>query len=152
MITGFRIWATVKACRCRRGIRSPSSAYAEGVQVYRWNGTELVSSWRREAVLFADAGGSGKVGIHYAGPTWESVSGSKVVGRVLERCTPDADAIPWLLLEAVSSEGPGIFNGVTFIQRVNTSAGNAPADPGSTIGEEARVDYTAEYLFYRAIR
>src|SRR5262245_9762253 len=41
--------------------------YAEGVQIYRWNG----SSWifvAPEAVLFADAGENGVVGVHYAGP------------------------------------------------------------------------------------
>ena len=84
--------------------------YAEGVQIYRWNGTSWIFV-APEAELFADAGANGAVGIHYAGPTWESNSGSKVVGTVLERCTPDPDAIPWLLLEAVSTEGPGIFAG-----------------------------------------
>ena len=125
--------------------------YAEGVQIYRWNGTSWVFV-APEAVLFADAGGNGAVGIHYAGPTWESNSGSKVVGTVLERCTPDPDAIPWLLLKAVSNEGPGIFHRVTFIQRVNTVGGNAPADPGDFPGEVVRVPYTAEYFFYRAHR
>jgi hypothetical protein len=123
-------------------------AFAVGVQIYRWDGT----SWNfvaPEAVLFADAGDHGEVGIHYAGPTWESVSGSKVVGMVLERCTPDPDAIPWLLLGAVSNEGPGIFARVTFIQRVNTVGGKAPTEPGDFQGEEASVPYTAEYFFYR---
>lgn len=122
--------------------------YATGVQIYRWNG----SSWAfvaPEAVLSADAGGRSKVGTHYAGPTWESVSGSKVVGAVSERCTASATAIPWLSLSAVSSSGPGIFQRVTFIQRVNTVGGLAPATSGSTTGEEARVPYTAEYFFYR---
>src|SRR5262245_31330189 len=131
------------------GNRVAFHAYAEGVQIYRWNGT----SWAfvaPEAVLFAGAGDDGPVGIHSAGPTWESASGSKVVGTVLERCTPDPDAIPWLKLGAVSSEGPGIFRGVTFIQRVNTAGGLAPADPGDFPGEEARVPYAAEYYFYRA--
>src|SRR5688500_9562568 len=80
-------------------------AYAEGVQIYRWNGT----SWAfvgPEAVLFTE--GLGVVGIHYGGPTWESNSGSKVVGTVLERC-PKPDAIPWLKLAAASNEAPGIF-------------------------------------------
>ena len=122
--------------------------YAEGVQIYRWDGTNWIFD-APEAVLFAD-GDDGAVGIHYAGPTWESVSGSKVVGTVLERCTPDPGAIAWLLLEAVSSEGPGIFRRVTFIQRVNTVGGNAPTDPGDFTGEEVRVPYTAEYFFYRA--
>jgi len=103
-----------------------------------------------EAVLFADPEDDDPVAIHYAGPTWESDSGSKVVGAVLERCTPDPDAIPWLKLEAVSSEGPGIFDGVTFIQRLYTVGGKAPADPGDFPGEEVRVPYTADYYFYRA--
>jgi hypothetical protein len=122
--------------------------YAEGVQIYRWNGTSWIFV-APEAVLFASAGDNGAVGIHYAGPTWESVSGSKVVGMVLERCTPDPDAIPWLLLGAVVNEGPGILERVTFIQRVNTVGGNAPVDPGNFPGEVARVLYTAEYFFYR---
>jgi Protein of unknown function (DUF3455) len=123
--------------------------HAEGVQVYRWNGT----SWAfvsPVAVLFADAGFDSAVGFHFAGPTWESVTGSKVVGTALERCTPDPKAIPWLLLGAVSSEGPGVFDRVTYIQRLNTVGGNAPTVPGASSGEVARVAYTAEYYFYRA--
>src|SRR5262245_44898058 len=63
------------------------SAYAEGVQIYRWNG----QGWdfvRPEAVLYAGPDDDEVVGIHYAGPTWESGSGSYVVGEVQERCTP----------------------------------------------------------------
>ena len=123
--------------------------YADGVQIYRWNGTSWIFV-APEAVLFADAGGNGVVGIHYAGPTWESVSGSKVAGMVLERCPADPDAIPWLLLGTVFKEGPGIFHRVTFIQRVHTVGGNAPTDPGDFPGEVERVPYTAEYFFYRA--
>jgi hypothetical protein len=129
--------------------------YAEGVQIYRWNGT----SWAfvgPEAVLYADdpaeADGDGVVGIHYAGPTWESNSGSVVVAAVEKRATPDPDAIPWLRLKATSNDGPGIFDRVTYIQRVNTTGGIAPAAPGDFLGEEARVPYTAEYYFYRAQR
>jgi hypothetical protein len=89
------------------------------------------------------------VGTHYAGPTWESVSGSKVVGTVAQRCTPIATAIPWLSLTATSSEGPGIFRRVEFIQRLHTVGGLAPSAPAASAGEEARVPYTAEYFFYR---
>jgi len=122
--------------------------YAEGVQIFRWSGTSWVFV-APEALLFADAEGHGVVGTHYAGPTWQSLSGSKVVGAVIERCTPDPAAIPWLLLRAVASDGPGIFRRVTFIQRVNTLGGLAPSDPGDFVGEEARVPYTAAYFFYR---
>jgi hypothetical protein len=119
--------------------------YAEGAQIYRWTGTNW-SFVAPDAVLYS---GNGGVGIHYGGPTWESNSGSKVVATVAERCTPDPDAIPWLLLEAVSSEGPGIFHRVTYIQRLYTEGGLAPADPGDFVGEEVQVPYTATYVFYR---
>jgi hypothetical protein len=123
--------------------------YAVGVQIYRWNGTSWVFV-APSAALSADAEGKSTVGIHYAGPTWESVSGGKVVGTTLESCTPDSNAIPWLLLGAVSTEGPGVFQRVAFIQRVNTVGGNPPSAPGSFVGDEARVPYTAEYFFYRS--
>jgi len=122
--------------------------FASGVQIYKWTGT----SWSfvaPQATLFADEGNHGEIGVHYAGPTLESTSGSTVVGAVSKRCVADAASIPWLLLQAVSTNGPGIFAHVTFIQRLNTVGGNAPASPGMIVGETANVPYTAEYYFYR---
>jgi hypothetical protein len=107
--------------------------YASGVQVYRWNGTAWVFV-EPVANLFAARNFHGQVGTHYAGPTWESNSGSKVVVKRVDGCTPNASAIAWLKLEAVSSEGPGIFDGVTHIQRVNTKGGLAPTAPGASTG------------------
>lgn len=121
--------------------------YAIGVQVYRWNGV----SWafvEPVATLYADANYHSKVGTHYAGPTWETNSGSKVVAMRIGDCSPDPTAIPWLLLQATSNEGPGAFNWVTHIQRVNTKGGVAPTAPGSSIGVLAQVPYTTEYYFY----
>jgi hypothetical protein len=123
--------------------------YAEGIQIYRWNGTSWIFV-APEANLYANSKNKGLVGAHYGGPTWESNSGSKVVATVLERCTPNTNAIPWLLLEAVSSEGPGTFDDVTFIQRVYTVGGLAPTVPGDFPGQEVQVPYTAQYYFYRA--
>ena len=65
-------------------------------------------------------------------------------------CKPDPTAIPWLKLKSVENSGSGRFRDVTFIQRVNTTGGLKPTVPGSFVGEEARVSYTAEYFFYRA--
>jgi len=124
-------------------------AYAVGVQIYRWNGTAWVFV-APAAVLYANEDHDGEVGTHYAGPTWESNSGSKVVGARVNGCTPDPSSIPWLLLKAVASDGPGIFDRVTYIQRVNTVGGIAPTAPGGFVGEIAQVPYTAEYVFYRA--
>src|SRR4030095_6311804 len=123
--------------------------YAQGVQIYRWDGTSWVFV-APAATLFADANYHGEVGIHYAGPTWETHSGGKVIASRLEGCTPDPTAIPWLLLQTVSTEGPGIFDRVTYIQRVNTTGGLPPPAPGPFIGAEVAVPYAAESCFYRA--
>ncbi len=125
-------------------------AYDTGVQIYRWSG----SSWvfvAPEAVLFADADGTRRIGTHSAGPTWASDSGGTVVGTTIRRCTPDSTAVPWLSLGAKSGESAGVFHGVTFIQRMQTVGGVAPVTPGSETGAEARVPYRAEYFFYRTI-
>ena len=121
--------------------------FAEGVQIYQWDGT----TWAfrgPSAKLYADAAGTGTVGVHYGGPTWESNSGSLVVGRLNTPCEVGPANIPWLRLDGVRSEGPGIFRGVTSIQRVNTIGGRAPGAAGS-MGEVRNVPYTAEYFFYR---
>jgi hypothetical protein len=68
---------------------------------------------------------------------------------VMERCTPDPNSIPWLLLGAASNAGTGVFDRVTYVQRVNTVGGNAPTAPGASAGEVVRVPYTAEYIFYK---
>jgi hypothetical protein len=122
-------------------------AFGIGVQIYHWNGT----SWGAatpSATLFADPAGEGAVASHFAGPTWQSNSGGKVVGTVDQRCTPDAASIAWLSLKA-APDGPGVFEKVALVQRLNTVGGNAPSRAGS-VGEEARVPYTADYLFYKA--
>ena len=124
--------------------------YAKGVQIYRWDG----DSWELygpSALLSSDAAGKSVVGTHYEGPTWETNSGSKVVGKVLDRCIADPNAAAWLLLTAMPDEGkgPGVFHGVTRIQRVNVVGGVAPSAPGDFVGDEERVPYTTEYFFYR---
>ena len=90
------------------------------------------------------------VGIHFGGPTWQGNDGSKVVGARLASATEDPSAIPWLLLQASSNAGDGVFSDTTCIQRVNTVGGLAPVAPGSVAGEEILVPYIADYYFYRA--
>lgn len=123
--------------------------YARGVQIYRWDG----NTWAfvaPVATLFSDAEFTDQVGIHYAGPRWESNSGSIVRAANAIRCDLDpANDIPWLRLQAVETKGPGIFSSVTYIHRVNTHAGLAPTAPGSSVGASIEIPYTAEYFFYR---
>ena len=130
------------------GNRLSSRVYALGVQIYRWSGT----NWAfiaPEATLYSDPCYEDPVGTHYAGPTWEANDGSWVKATRVDGCTPYRGAIPWLLLKMSSNSGNGVFGRVTFIQRVNTIGGAAPAEAGAFIGDEARVPYTTEYYFYR---
>ena len=129
---------------------------ASGVQIYECKAAKEDAAryeWTLrapEANLLAPKGRV--IGKHYAGPTWESEDGSKVVGTVVAReGGPDATAIPWLLLRAASTTGPGIFADVKSIQRVHTVGGKAPADgcTATDAGKVLRVAYSADYRFYR---
>jgi hypothetical protein len=106
-----------------------------------------------EAELYDEWGK--RVGKHYAGPTWESYDGSKVVGEAKARSDgPDANAIPWLLLTAKSRSGEGVLGTTASIQRLRTVGGKAPSQGCSAAlaGNEVRVPYTARYYFYEAKR
>jgi len=128
---------------------------ARGVQIYECRAQPNAASgalWvfvAPEAELL-DARGA-VTGKHYAGPHWESLDGSKIIGAVKARAdAPQSDAIPWLLLSAKSVGGPGRFANVTSVQRIHTVGGLAPSKPcnGSTLGAIERVPYSADYLLY----
>jgi hypothetical protein len=127
---------------------------ATGVQIYacRANKNDPTKfEWAfqaPEADLF-DATGK-LVGRHYGGPTWEGADGSKVVGEVKAKdASFSTGSIPWLLLSAKDYSGVGLFSGVKSIQRLNTTGGAAPATASAAqAGQEARVPYTATYVFY----
>jgi hypothetical protein len=89
-------------------------------------------------------------GHHYAGPTWEGTDGSTVVAARLTSHVADASAIPWLLLAATANSDTGKMSDVSYIQRIDTVGGLAPAAgcDADHIGEVADVDYTATYRFY----
>ena len=123
---------------------------AKGVQIYVCRVKGALNEWDFKApeAELSDAQGR-PFARHYAGPTWEAADGSKIVGKVLaSEPAPKAGAIPWLLL---STEPPasGILAGVRFVQRVNTSGGVGPTGACPTAGTEQRVDYTADYIFYK---
>jgi hypothetical protein len=92
-------------------------------------------------------------------PTWQSSSDlSAVWGGKIGSINGGTDAschnngaIPCLLLNAVAT-GPGrggsnVLTKTTFIQRLNTNGGAAPA-ASCQVGDQALVPYTADYLFY----
>jgi hypothetical protein len=102
-----------------------------------------------QAELFNDHGEV--VGSHFAGPTWQAEDGSSVKGAVVARAdAPSKNAIPWLLLEATSHDGDGVFSTISHIQRLDTKGGVAPTKgcDATHAGEEVRVPYKATYAFY----
>ena len=126
---------------------------AAGLQIYLCSVDDKDATrlqWRLkepQADLFDQAGN--KLGKHYAGPTWEAVDGSKVTGEVLARTdSPNPSSIPWLLLNAKSTSGNGIFTPIRYIQRLSTAGGSVPQSACQTVGQELRVPYTAQYWFY----
>jgi hypothetical protein len=127
----------------RRALR----AQAAGDQVYVCDGSSWMLS-RPDAKLFTDSGK--QIGSHFAGPTWESSDGSRVMAQPVAAATPNPDSIPWLLLKATNHQGEGVMKRVTSIQRLSTKGGRAPATgcDAQHKGQEARSHYTALYLFY----
>jgi hypothetical protein len=97
---------------------------------------------------------SGKVVGRYFGPpaTWENSDGSKVTATQVAVAPAMAGSIPLQLVKANPAMGNGAMNGTTFIQRVATQGGVAPAMPcgAANVGTKQIVKYQADYIFYRA--
>ena len=129
-------------------------ALATGVQTYVCSlKADASAGWMFKAPEASLTAPSGQpLGRHYAGPTWESYDGSKVVGEVRATLpSPTPSAIPWLLLAAKSNAGAGTFGAARSIQRLVTVGGIAPKEPctAANVDVVARVPYTATYYFYR---
>jgi|SRR5579872_691353 len=126
--------------------------HAKGDQIYTCKGDATQFSWTLkapDAQLFDKDGKP--FGKHSAGPSWEAKDGSRVTGKATASVpSPEADSIPWLLVDIVSHEGNGVLSRAKSIQRLNTKGGKAPATgcDASHSGQELRVPYSADYLFY----
>ena len=97
---------------------------------------------------------SGKQVGKYFGPpaTWESMDGSKLTGTQVAVAPSAAGNIPYQLVKANPVMGSGAMTGVTYIQRVKTMGGVAPAMAcaASNMGSKQIVTYQADYIFYKA--
>ncbi|MDR3384191.1 DUF3455 domain-containing protein [Cupriavidus basilensis] len=94
---------------------------------------------------------SGKiVGKYYGGPTWEAADGSKVGGKQVAVAPNGSGNIPLQLVKADPAMGAGAMNGVTYIQRLKTEGGVAPAAACNVAsrGSKQQVPYRADYVFY----
>ena len=98
---------------------------------------------------------SGKqVGKYYGPPaTWESMDGSKLTGAQVAVAPSSAGNIPLQLVKGNPAMGMGAMSGVTYIQRVATMGGVAPATvcDASKAGSKQIMKYQADYIFYKAV-
>ena len=131
------------------------SRHAKGVQIYECrNGAWALHAPR--ALLF-DPESHQAVGSHYGGidrgltpgPWWESADDGSHIrgGEALSAPSPNANSIPLLRLKVLEWRGTGIFTPVSYIQRLNTEGGVAPAG-GCQPSAQRSVPYTADYYFY----
>ena len=142
--------AQVPAAIAAPGETIVATWHAEGAQVYECKaGPDGKLAWAfREpiATLLLD----GKtIGRHYAGPNWEHMDGSAVVGKVAANA-PGATPkdIPLLKLDVVSSRGSGALSGVTTVQRINTAGGKLEGECDK-VGTYRNAPYSADYVFLR---
>lgn len=95
-----------------------------------------------------------QVGRYYGPPaTWESNDGSKLTGAQLAVAPAAAGSIPLQLVKANPATGMGAMQGVTYIQRVATQGGVAPAMAcdAASLGSKQVVKYQADYILWKAV-
>jgi Protein of unknown function (DUF3455) len=129
-------------------------AQASGSQVYVCQaGADSKLTWVLKApeAELRDPQGA-VIGRHFAGPTWKDNDGSEVTGKAVARVdSPDADSIPWLLVNVTGHSGTGVLSRVTTIQRIHTKGGQPPSSADCNAakqGAEMKSSYTADYDFY----
>jgi len=102
--------------------------------------------------------------VPFGSATWQSsFDSSKVWAQKFtsipagsDTSCPNAGAIDCLLLQSIGTEkgptGGKIMTKTTFVQRLNTKGGSAPAAGclvSGDVGHQALVPYSADYLFFR---
>jgi hypothetical protein len=131
--------------------------HAIGVQKYtcQADGTWLFTD--PEATLYKTTGVPKPIGTHFLNfatgrPVWQLKDGSSVEAARTATAFGGAGNIPWLLLQAVvptaGSDGDRLTS-TTWVQRLNTSGGVAPAGTCAP-GDRIAVPYTADYFFWSA--
>ena len=149
--------ATVDFPAHQNGHTRIMTLYAVGVQKYKAQpkaGTMPVTyEWAfvaPQADLFDVA--NRKVGTHGAGPFWQLSTADSIFAQAFipARSAPSDTPvnIDWLLLMTKQGKSPtGVFADVSYIQRIATKGGKAPAALPFGASEVAEVPYTAVYRF-----
>lgn len=143
-----------------KGYSRVATYFAEGVQKYKAQlkpGSNTVTyEWvfvAPQADLYDET--NKKVGTHSAGPTWQLTGTSdSIYAQQLSppkaAPSPDPASIDWLLLMTKTGKTPtGIFSNVSYIHRIATKGGKAPARLPIDAGETVDVKYTAVYRFIK---
>lgn len=161
-----------KATGTQNYVCLPSGTDAAGNPLFAWK------LFTPEATLFSgEAGESNQLVTHFFSPNpdefnadpltsnhpiraaWQSSKDSSTVwARTMvatDSVMVNQSAIAWLKLTVVGTQdgkGRGVLTMTTFIHRVNTTGGLAPAadtcDSPQEVGRQAYVPYTADYIFY----
>lgn len=96
----------------------------------------------------------GQVGIHFVGPQWANLDGSRVKAAALASVpSPDGPGnVAWLLLGANENAGASglAFSQTQRIQRVLTRGGTPPSSCGAGSPQTISKDYSTLYIFYNA--
>jgi hypothetical protein len=128
---------------------------ANGTQDYACApGADGGAAWKLVGPDAALADCTGKViGSHFAsdaGPEWKIDDGSYAIGHKAGQYVPDggAKAAPWLLLDVVAHGDAGVLDHATYVQRVRTDGGAAPATKCRADSKATNVPYTADYYLY----
>jgi hypothetical protein len=143
--------ATPAPARVPDAIKVPAGNHAiatyaaEGVQIYGCT----AGAWTliQPAAVLSKHGKP--VALHSKGPVWTSIVDGSTVGAAAVANSPRDGAIPELLLKANLNTGDGVFGKVTYVQRLNTRGGVAPAGT-CTDGAQTAVRYSADYAFWVA--
>jgi Protein of unknown function (DUF3455) len=97
---------------------------------------------------------SGKTIGRYFGPpaTWAANDGSAITGTQVAVAPASPGAIPLQLVKANAATSPGAMQGVSYIQRVATRGGVAPATAcgEAMVNKREVVTYQADYVFWKA--
>lgn len=125
---------------------------ARGAQVFRCEKRDGQGVWtfrQPDAELLDETGKV--VGRHGANFSFEHTDGSRLLSTIAAYDdAPKPTDLRWLLL-TTKSFGKGAFEGVTHVQRVNTSGGMPPSTCDlAHAGRVLRVDFTSDFVFYRA--
>ena len=106
-----------------------------------------LSATEHAAYTLYDANGK-VIGSHYAGPRWETRDGSVVAAARDAGASVDPTAVDWLRLKATSTTD-GRLAATSYIQRIHTVGGLAPAAQDCDAGAQLEVPYRADYVFFK---